>query len=157
MSRRGLGVTLLALVVSATLGCGGATGPKTAVVSGTVTRGGKPWSLAGELGGAVLPPGDPGCALIFVSKVGGSSKGGEEFRAALDPATGGFKLAGVEGKGVPAGDYDAVVYLGAFGAAPAAAKKGAAPVSMHGREVARKAVTVTEAGPNEVAIDLPAK
>ena len=158
MSSRVFGVTLLAAAVAVSLGCSGESGPKTALVSGTVTKGGKPWSLASELGGAVLPPGDAGCTLVFTSKPGGKAKGGEDFRAALDPATGSFKVGGAAGKGIPAGDYDAVVYLGAFGAGPSGApKKGAAPTSMYGREVARKAVTVTEAGPNEFAIDLPAK
>ena len=150
--------TVLALAAFALAGCGDTpTGPKAVKVQGAVTKGGKPWSVVAELGGAALPPGDPGGAVIFVSKAAGAAKGGGEFPATLDPAAGTFKVNGAEGKGIPAGDYDAVVYLGSFGGVASAAKKGAPPPSMHGREVGRKAVTVTEAGPNDVAIDLPAK
>lgn len=156
MSQRGFGGTVLALAALAVLGCGDApTGPKTVAVQGTITKGGKPWSVAAELGATALPPGDPGGAVVLTRKVPGAA--GEEFAATLDPAAGTFKVFGGTGKGVPAGDYDVVVYVGFTGGVPSAAKKGSAPASRHGREVGRKAVTVTEAGPNDLAIDLPAK
>jgi len=153
MARRGLGGTVLALAVFAALGCGGGPpGPKTVAVSGAVTKGGKPWSVTAELGGAVLPPGDVGGAVIFTSKAGAD---GEEFAATLDPTSGTFQVLGLEGNGIPPGPYDVVVYLGAHGGS--AAKRGGRPESVHGREVGRKAVTVAETGVNTVAIDLPAR
>ena len=146
---------LVALVAVGPAGCGGGeTLPKLVPVQGTVTRAGKPWPVAAEIGNAVLPPGASGGSVVFTRRGAAPGRTGEEFVGVLKADGATFTVPGLVGTGVPPGDYDAVVYLGAFGGKP---PPGKGNVTAHGREVGRKAVTVTEAGPNDVAIDLPAK
>ena len=153
MSPRGFTLPLLALVAFGAAGCGGPL-PKSVPVRGAVTRAGKPWAVAAELGTATLPPGASGGSVVFTRKGAAPGRTAEEFVGVLKADGATFTVPGLVGDGIPPGDYDAVVYLGAFGGKP---PPGKGTVTVHGREVGRKAVTVTEAGPNDVAIDLPAK
>lgn len=155
MARSGFIGLLLALVAVGSPGCGGPDPlPKLLPVQGTVTRAGKPWPVAAELGTATLPPGASGGSVVLVRKGAAPGRTPEEFVGVLKADGATFTVPGLVGTGVPPGDYDAVVYLGAFGGKP---PPGKGNVTVHGREVGRKAVTVTEAGPNDIAIDLPAK
>ncbi len=155
MSPRNFAPLLFALVAVGSPGCGGGDPLPTLVpVQGKVTRGGKPWPVAAELGAATLPPGASGGSVVFTRKGAAPGRTGEEFVGLLKADGATFSVPGLVGTGIPPGDYDAVVYLGAFGGKP---PPGKGPVTVHGREVGRKAVTVTEAGPNDVSIDLPAK
>lgn len=144
----------------AALGCGGTNEMKTVAVAGKITKGGAPWSLTQELGGAKLPPGDAGGSVIFISKGGAKEQSGVEYNAALNAANGTFTVPGPYGKGLPPGEYEVVVYIGAFGGASKGPPGGGGGLpgksggSMHGKEIGRKSVTVPEAGISDIALDL---
>lgn len=182
--------SLLGGLLALASGCG-SDESRTVPVAGKIMRGGQAWSPKTELGNISLPPGDPGATVIFFSKADPKAGMSGEFQATLNTDTGTFTVAGPFGKGIPPGEYDVIVYMGAVGdpsgkaaagaksgsssPQPAGAKSsgppsagppssgppgsggsGAPSSSRHGREIGKKAVTVPDAGVQDLVVEIPA-
>lgn len=91
------------------VGCGSGSDP-TVAVSGSVVKGGKPFTFATQ----GLPPGDPGFRLAFH---GPDGAGAETNFATFNPNDGSFTVPGPKRKGLKAGKYRVSVEKGAMGAA----------------------------------------
>ena len=103
-----LRLSLSALVLFALVGC--TSGPKPVAVTGTLLKGGKPYTFTAQ----GLPPGDPGFRLGF-SSLGSGGEMGDSLFAIFSPADGTFKVGGPDGKGILPGKYRISVSKGAMG------------------------------------------
>ena len=103
-----LRLSLFSLALCAAIGCG--SGAKPVAVTGTVLKGGKPYTFTAK----GLPPGDPGFRLGF-SSFGSGGVMGDSFFAIYSPAEGTFKVGGPDGKGIVPGKYRISVSKGAMG------------------------------------------
>ena len=103
-----LRLSLSALALCAFVGC--SSGPKPVPVTGTLLKGGKPFTFSAQ----GLPPGDPGFRLGF-SAFGSGGTMGDSFFAIYSPADGTFKVGGPDGKGIVPGKYRISVSKGAMG------------------------------------------
>ena len=103
-----LRLSLSALALCAFVGC--SSGPKPVPVTGTLLKGGKPFTFSAQ----GLPPGDPGFRLGF-SAFGTGGVMGDSFFAIYSPADGTFKVGGPDGKGIVPGKYRISVSKGAMG------------------------------------------
>ncbi|MGL6076149.1 MAG: hypothetical protein ACRC8S_18475 [Fimbriiglobus sp.] len=140
--------SLFALFTSLTviLGCGGGSGEEVYSVSGKVTKAGSMWHPKDEMGKKALPPGDAGCTIIFEKK--GDKP--DSFNAVFNPETSTFHMPGITGKGIPAGEYEVRVYLGAGGGGPNGPGSG-------NKELLKKMMTIPKGGAKDLHLELPAK
>jgi hypothetical protein len=89
-------VCIAALVLL--VGC--SPGQKAGPVSGTLLKGGKPYTYSIE----GRPPGDPG-VFVTLNALDASSKVVEAYGCKFDPSAGTFQAVGKKGQGIPAGKY----------------------------------------------------